>query len=462
MIPDALQATTRTPRLNPLSRRAMIGRLGGGLGATGVASALSADQSLSHYGGKARRVIQLFMNGGPYQGDLFDPKPALKKFEGQRPPGATLRTERITAGLLPSIRKFAPRGNSGVVVSDLLPEISRVIDDICVLKGCHSDNPNHNPAMFLMNCGALTSAVPSVGIWVSYGLGSENRNLPSYVVLATGYPVEAPLTWTSAFLPNHHQGTHINHSNLAPEKIIPFLRNARYDRNVQRRQLDLLGQLNRKHLENRGGGDRLASRIQSMETAFRMQFEATDAFNLEQESKQTRDAYGTGKFANGCLLARRLCERGVRYVQLYYDGGQPWDTHNNHNQRMVTLTRNVDRPIASLIADLKQRGLLEDTLVVWGGEFGRTPVSENGNGRDHNHHGFSMWMAGGGVRGGMTYGETDDFGFKAVTDKVHVHDVHATMLHLLGIDHTQLTYRYAGRDFRLTDVYGRVVNEILV
>ena len=452
MIPDALQATTRTPRLNPLSRRAMIGRLGGGLGATGVASALSADQSLSHYGGKARRVIQLFMNGGPYQGDLFDPKPALKKFEGQRPPGATLRTERITAGLLPSIRKFAPRGNSGVVVSDLLPEISRVIDDICVLKGCHSDNPNHNPAMFLMNCGALTSAVPSVGSWVSYGLGSENRNLPSYVVLATGYPVEAPLTWTSAFLPNHHQGTHINHSNLAPEKIIPFLRNARYDRNVQRRQLDLLGQLNRKHLENRGGGDRLASRIQSMETAFRMQFEATDAFNLEQESKQTRDAYGTGKFANGCLLARRLCERGVRYVQLYYDGGQPWDTHNNHNQRMVTLTRNVDRPIASLIADLKQRGLLEDTLVV----------SENGNGRDHNHHGFSMWMAGGGVRGGMTYGETDDFGFKAVTDKVHVHDVHATMLHLLGIDHTQLTYRYAGRDFRLTDVYGRVVNEILV
>ena len=210
MIPDALQATTRTPRLNPLSRRAMIGRLGGGLGATGVASALSADQSLSHYGGKARRVIQLFMNGGPYQGDLFDPKPALKKFEGQRPPGATLRTERITAGLLPSIRKFAPRGNSGVVVSDLLPEISRVIDDICVLKGCHSDNPNHNPAMFLMNCGALTSAVPSVGSWVSYGLGSENRNLPSYVVLATGYPVEAPLTWTSAFLPNHHQGTHIN------------------------------------------------------------------------------------------------------------------------------------------------------------------------------------------------------------------------------------------------------------
>ena len=460
MIPDAPQATTH--RLDPLSRRAMIGRLGGGLGATGVASALSADQSLSHYGGKARRVIQLFMNGGPYQGDLFDPKPALKKFEGQRPPGATLRTERITAGLLPSIRKFAPRGNSGVVVSDLLPEISRVIDDICVLKGCHSDNPNHNPAMFLMNCGALTSAVPSVGSWNSYGLGSENRNLPSYVVLATGYPVEAPLTWTSAFLPNHHQGTHINHSNLAPEKIIPFLRNARYDRNVQRRQLDLLGQLNRKHLENRGGGDRLASRIQSMETAFRMQFEATDAFNLEQESKQTRDAYGTGKFANGCLLARRLCERGVRYVQLYYDGGQPWDTHNNHNQRMVTLTRNVDRPIASLIADLKQRGLLEDTLVVWGGEFGRTPVSENGNGRDHNHHGFSMWMAGGGVRGGMTYGETDDFGFKAVTDKVHVHDVHATMLHLLGIDHTQLTYRYAGRDFRLTDVYGRVVNEILV
>ena len=462
MILDDPQATTRIPQLDPLSRRAMIGRLGGGLGATGVASALSADQSLSHYGGKARRVIQLFMNGGPYQGDLFDPKPALKKFEGQRPPGATLRTERITAGLLPSIRKFAPRGNSGVIVSDLLPEISSVIDDVCVLKGCHSDNPNHNPAMFLMNCGALTSAVPSVGSWVSYGLGSENRNLPSYVVLATGYPVEAPLTWTSAFLPNHHQGTHINHSNLAPEKIIPFLRNARYDRKVQRRQLDLLGQLNRKHLENRGGGDRLASRIQSMETAFRMQFEATDAFNLEQESKQTRDAYGTGKFANGCLLARRLCERGVRYVQLYYDGGQPWDTHNNHNERMVTLTRNVDRPIASLIADLKQRGLLEDTLVVWGGEFGRTPVSENGNGRDHNHHGFSMWMAGGGVRGGMTYGETDDFGFKAVTDKVHVHDVHATMLHLLGIDHTQLTYRYAGRDFRLTDVYGRVVNEILV
>ena len=348
-----------------------------------------------------------------------------------------------------------------MVVSDLLPEISRVIDDVCVLKGCHSDNPNHNPAMFLMNCGALTSAVPSVGSWVSYGLGSENRNLPSYVVLATGYPVEAPLTWTSAFLPNHHQGTHINHSNLAPEKIIPFLRNARYDRNVQRRQLDLLGQLNRKHLENRGGGDRLASRIQSMETAFRMQFEATDAFNLEQESKQTRDAYGTGKFANGCLLARRLCERGVRYVQLYYDGGQPWDTHNNHNERMVTLTRNVDRPIASMLRDLKQRGLLEDTLVVWSTEFGRTPERQGATGRGHHAQGFTFWLAGGGVKSGFGYGSTDEFGYHAVDKPVSIHDLQATILHLMGLDHTRLTYRYSGRDFRLTDVHGRVLHDVL-
>ena len=448
-----------------ISRRQAIGRLGGGLGAIGLLSALEARDALArptgtHFQPRARRVIQLFMNGGPYQGDLFDPKPLLEKYAGQRPPGAGRRTERVTGGLLPSPFKFSRYGENGVEVSELLPGIARSIDDICVLRACHSDNPNHNPAMFLMNNGTVAPTAPCMGSWLSYGLGTENQDLPGFIVLCPGKPIEAPLTWSSAFLPRKHQGTYINHSKLEPEKMIPYLRNAQLDRATQRRQLDLLKRINRAHLEQRGDDDALSSRIDAMETAFRMQFAASDAFDLGREPESMREWYGNGHFANGCLLARRLVERGVRFVQLFYGDVQPWDTHTKHNETTRELCGDIDRPISALLTDLKHRGMLDDTLVIWGGEFGRTPVSENGNGRDHNHWGFTMWLAGG-VRGGISFGETDDFGFAAVQDKVHVHDLHATILHLLGIDHEKLTYHYSGRDFRLTDVYGRVLTEIV-
>ncbi|QDS91027.1 hypothetical protein EC9_52460 [Rosistilla ulvae] len=452
-----------------IDRRNLLQTLGGGMGMLGAASMLSqpaaaaatAGGRVLHNPPKAKRVIHLFMNGGPFQCDLFDPKPMLNKFAGQRPAEADLVTERKTGNLLASPAKFKPAGKSGVPVSDLLPHLSKHIDDICVLRSMHADNPNHGPALLQMNNGTILPTRPSMGAWFLYGLGTENQNLPGYVVLCPGRPVRFSILWNSAFLPSAHQGTYINHSNLDPAKMVPYLRNEQWDRQAQRRQLDLMQKLNTAHREMRGSDPALDARMQSMETAYRMQTQANDAFDLNQESKTTRENYGSGHFANGCLLARRLVERGVRFVQLYYGNGQPWDTHSKHDESVKKLAKNIDQPTAALLGDLKQRGLLEDTLVIWGGEFGRTPTSENGNGRDHNHHGFTMWMAGGGVRGGMTYGETDDFGFKAVQDKMHVHDMHATVLHLLGLDHERLTYRYAGRDYRLTDVHGRIVEEII-
>ena len=450
---------------NPLvTRRDMLGTVGGGMGAIGLAGLLSGETQASkgpRFAPKAKRVIHLFMNGGPFQGDLFDPKPALKKYAGQRPKGADLVTERPTGGLLASPFKFHKSGKSGVPVSELLPKLAERIDDICVLRSMHADNPNHGPALLQMNNGTILPTRPSMGAWFLYGLGSENENLPGYVVFCPGRPVRFSILWNSAFLPSAYQGTYINHSNLDPKKMVPNLRNAGIDRKTQRRQLDLLRKLNKRHLEQRNADGELEARIKAMETAFRMQFQASEAFDVNREPKSIREEYGSGHYANGCLLARRLVERGVRFVQVYYGNGQPWDTHSKHNQKVPRLCKDIDQPTAALLTDLKRRGLLEDTLVIWGGEFGRTPTSENGNGRDHNHHGFSMWMAGGGVRGGMTYGETDEFGFKAAENKMHVHDLHATILHLLGLDHERLTYRTAGRDYRLTDVYGRVVREII-
>jgi hypothetical protein len=301
-----------------------------------------------------------------------------------------------------------------------------------------------------------------MGSWLSYGLGNENENLPSYVVLCPGRPVRFSILWSSAFLPAQHQGVYINHSNLDPKQMIPWLHNERTQPADQRRQLDLMQELNHEHLAARGGADvALNGRIQSMETAYRMQMAATDAFDLNREPAKVREIYGSSHFSNGCLLARRLVERGVRYVQVYYGNGQPWDTHSNHDASTRKLAADIDRPIAALLQDLKQRGMLDETLIVWGGEFGRTPVSENGNGRDHNPHGFLMWLAGGGAKGGTAYGQSDDFGFKAAVNRMHIHDVHATILHLLGIDHERLTYRYAGRDYRLTDVAGRVPRAVL-
>ncbi len=447
------------------TRRQMIHALGGGLGSLGMLSALNlpagADEPAAKHPVRAKRVIQLFMNGGPFQGDLFDPKPQLEKFAGQRPAEVDLRTERKTAGLLPSPFKYQPAGKSGVPVSELLPLTAACIDDIAVIRSTYTDNPNHGPALLLMNNGTILPTRPSMGSWMSYGLGSENADLPPYIVLCPGKPVRFSILWTSAFLPGSHQGTYINHKDPVPDKLIPFLRNALATKDQQSAQVTLMNELNRMHLERSGPDGQLEGRLQAMETAFRMQFTATDAFDLQQETKATRESYGEGHFANGCLLARRLSERGVRFVQVYYGDGQPWDTHSDHDKQVRNLTRDIDRPMAALLGDLKQRGLLQDTLVLWGGEFGRTPTSENGSGRDHNHYGFTTWMAGGGIKGGMTYGETDDFGFRAVHNRVHIHDLHATILHLLGIDHERLTYRYAGRDFRLTDVAGRVINEIV-
>ena len=460
------------PSFSPMTRRQLLHKTAVVPGMVGAAAFLAqqslADQTHSatltngcHFAPRAKRIIHLFMNGGPFQADLFDPKPALLKYAGQRPKGADLVTERPTGGLLPSPFKFHKSGDSGVPVSELLPRLARHVDDICVLRSLHADNPNHGPALLQMNNGTILPTRPSMGAWFLYGLGSENDDLPGYVVLCPGKPVRFSILWNSAFLPASCQGTYINHSSIQPQKMIPHLRNARWDRETQIRQLELLREMNNEVQSRIGNDDAFEARVRSMETAFRMQYQASDAFDLNRESQKTKEGYGKGHFANGCLLARRLVERGVRFVQVYYGNGQPWDTHSKHDQTVPNLCKAIDQPIAMLLQDLKQRGLLDDTLIVWGGEFGRTPTSENGNGRDHNHHGFSMWLAGGGVRGGMTWGETDEFGFKAVKDRMHVHDLHATILHLLGLDHEKLVYRHAGRDFRLTDVHGNVVKKII-
>jgi hypothetical protein len=450
------------------SRRRMIAAMGGGLGALGLAGLLSEPASGAarspHFAPRAKRVIHLFMNGGPFQSDLFDPKPHVARYEGQRPQEVNLRTERKTAGLMPSPFRFEACGRSGVPVSELLPRFAQCIDDVCVLRSVYTDNPNHGPALLLMNNGTISPSRPSMGSWTLYGLGSDSDDLPGYVVLCPGRPVRFSILWTSAFLPGEFQGTYINHAQRDPKRLIPFLQGADTASEAQRRQIELMRGLNQQHLEERGPDPLLEARLRSMEMAFRMQYAAAEAFDVEREPQSVREEYGSGHFANACLLARRLAERGVRFTQIYYGDGQPWDTHTNHNERARTLCADIDRPMAALLTDLKRRGMLEDTLVVWGGEFGRTPTSdtsEGGGGRDHNHYGFSMWLAGGGVRGGMTYGETDDFGFRAVQDRVHIHDLHATVLHLLGLDHERLTYRYAGRDFRLTDVSGRVLSEII-
>lgn len=461
-----------------MTRRESLHRMGTGLGVLGLAGILAEENILAddqglggssplapknpHFVPRAKHIIHLFMNGGPSQVDTFDPKPALTKYNGQRPPNADLKTERKTGGLLMSPFKFRKYGESGIEVSDLFPKVGKCIDDICVIRSMHTNIPNHEPSLLMMNSGETQPTRPAMGSWLLYGLGTENQNLPGFVVLCPGKPVVGPQLWSNSFLPGIFQGTHINHAqSVDPKKVIQHINNPFLSSRGQRRQLDLLKQMNELHLARRGGEDnRLEARIESLEMAFRMQTEAQTVFDLTKETKQTRDAYGSGQFANGCLAARRLVESGVRMVQVYYGNGQPWDDHGDIKKH-EDKAKNVDQPIAALINDLKDRDMLKDTLIVWGGEFGRTPAAENGSGRDHNHHGFSMWLAGGGVKGGMTYGATDEFGFAAVENKVHVHDLHATILHLMGLDHEKLTFRYSGRDFRLTDVHGRVVREIL-
>ena len=452
-----------------LSRRELIGSLCGGLGSLGLLGVLADEQARAagpvhsigpHFPPRAKHNIFLFMVGGPSQLDMFDPKPALAKYAGQRPPNAdSFRTERVTGGLLPSPFAFKKYGQSGIDVSELLPNLAASIDDICVIRSMYTFNPTHTPARNLFHSGNIAATRPSMGAWISYGLGSENQNLPGYVVLSPGQGGGG--LWRAGFLPAEHQGTQFDNSVAEPDKMIRYLQNKQLDAPAQRKQLDLAQALNREHEKDFGEDEFLEGRIQAMETAYRMQFEAMDVFDLRKEPERVREEYGQTPFANGCLLARRLVERGVRTVHVFYGPGQPWDDHAKIQSNLTKRCPDMDQASAALIRDLKRRGLLNETAVVWGGEFGRTPVSESGDGRDHNPYGFTMLMAGGGVKGGTVHGATDEFGFEAVEKPVSIHDLHATLLYQLGIDHEKLTYRYAGRDFRLTDVYGNVVKEIL-
>lgn len=460
---------TQLPHNPILSRRAMLQTMGSGFGMLGL-SGLLAQQNIAlgaeptgmpHFPAKAKRVIFLFMNGGPSQIDTFDPKPELARWAGKRPDSVDIRTERKTTGLAPSPVKFTPAGESGIPFSEYFPNLAKHADDMAIVRSMHTDFPNHAPALCMLNLGTLTPTRPSMGSWLTYGLGTENNDLPGYLALCPGNPVVGPKLWGNAFLPGKYQGTYIDTKQTTPEAMIPHLRNQVISPAEQKRQLDLMTALNHEHLRQRPDDMALETRINSMELAYRMQFEAMEAFDIGREPEAVRESYGDSKFAQSCLLARRLTEHGVRMVQIYYGNRQPWDTHSNHDKQNAKLCRDIDRPIAQLLTDLKQRGLLDETLVVWGGEFGRTPTVEGGTGRDHNPFGFSMWMAGGGIKGGTIHGATDEFGFRAVQDKVHVHDLHATILHLMGINHEKLTYRYSGRDFRLTDVHGHVVENIV-
>ncbi len=465
----------------PYDRRTFLQRSGIGLGALGLAGILGeADLAPStasaasfgsfptrqHYAGKAKRVIHFFLNGGPSQVDTFDHKPMLAKYAGQPIP-ETLATERKTGAAFPSPFKFRPYGQSGIEVSDIFSRIGEHVDDIAVINSMFAHLPNHEPSLMLMNCGDSVQPRPSVGSWVLYGMGSENQNLPGFIALCPGgYPIKDAENWQAGFLPGAYQGTYIDTQFEVVERLIENIRSPHATTAMQRRQLDLLGQLNAEHRASRSD-PRLDARIESFELAFRMQMAASDAFDLEREPQHIRELYGEGVHARQTLIARRLLERGVRYVQLWHGASQPWDHHSGLEGGHRDLARQIDQPVAALLTDLKQRGMFDDTLVIFGGEFGRTPTVELGAdggsllGRDHNQYGFTVWMAGGGIRGGTVHGATDDFGFKAVDQPTSVHDLHATILHLLGFDHERLTYRYAGRDFRLTDVHGKVIGNIV-
>jgi hypothetical protein len=424
-----------------------------------------------HFPAKAKRVIHLFMNGGPSHVDTFDPKPALQKYAGKPLPAPNLKTERKTGAAFPSPFKFQKHGQSGIEVSEIFPHVASCIDDIAVIRSMHADVPNHEPSLLLMNCGEARLVRPSVGSWVTYGLGTENQNLPGFIAMCPGgYPIQETQNWQSAFLPGVYQGNYIDTRHTDIQKLIEHIKNNFVSAKEQRAQLDLLRQLNERHLERRQQEAELEARLQSFELAYRMQMEAGDAFDVSKEPPAIRELYGAGTQGRQLLIARRLLERGVRFVQVWHGAGQPWDSHDDLEVNHRRLAKECDQAIGALLKDLKQRGMLDSTLVIWGGEFGRTPTVElptpganagKINGRDHNHYGFSMWLAGGGVKGGQVYGATDEFGFQAVENKVHVHDLHATILWLLGFDHEKLTYRYAGRDFRLTDVHGQVVHELI-
>jgi len=453
-----------------MERRDFLRNVGAGFGMYGLAGVLDAANPLAvrppHFEAKAKRIIYLFLNGGPSQVDTFDPKPMLAKYHGKPMPAGNLKTERKTGNLMRSPFEFRRCGKSGIEVSEIFPKLGTVIDEFCVIRSMHTDRPNHEPSLLLLNSGDKLPGRPSMGSWLTYGLGSENQNLPGYVVLCPGLPVLGHQNWAANFLPAVYQGTYVPMGEKDPKKLIAHIRNSSLSPEKQRLELDLLEQLNRHHMKKEGADAQLEATIQSAEIAFRMQAEAPDAFDITKEPEKVRGRYGDGDFGRGCLIARRLIERGVRMVQVYFGNFQPWDNHDDIEIHRP-LAEQCDGAIAALIQDLSASGLLEETIVLVGGEFGRTPAVEVGglvkvqNGRDHNNHGFSYLVAGGGFQGGTTYGATDDFGFAAVEKKVHIHDLHATVLNQMGLDHTKLTYRHSGRDYRLTDVAGNVVKDII-
>jgi len=471
-----------------LTRREALLRCGMGMGTIGLAGLLSELGLLAaagkaaplgalapktpHFAPKAKRVIHLFMNGGPSHVDTFDPKPMLGKYHGRALPVIEKYQKALSrvGGAMQSPFRFEKYGRSGMDVSELFPHFSNCVDDVALIRSMYTDSPSHNQGILLMNTGETRLVRPCLGSWVTYGLGTENQNLPGFIALCpSGYPLQGALNWQSGFLPGVYQGTYVNTEYTDISKLVRNIRNQFGTRESQRKQLDLLQKLNERHMERRGQDSELEARLVSFEIAYRMQVEATDAFDVSKEPQHIRDMYGPGDQARSMLIARRLVERGVRFVQVWHGDTTPWDSHTELESNHRRLAKETDQGIAALLKDLNQRGMLDDTLVIWGGEFGRTPTVElipNGafntsTGRDHNHWGFTMWMAGGGVKRGYIHGETDELGFEAVKDKMHVHDLHATILWLLGFDHEKLTFHYAGRDFRLTDVHGTVVKELI-
>ncbi|HAV31556.1 MAG TPA: DUF1501 domain-containing protein [Planctomycetaceae bacterium] len=476
------------------TRRELVWQMGGGFTGVALAAQLQQDGFFSrvmadsgkpatafgplaprpaHFPARARACIFLMMNGAPSQVDTFDYKPALEKYAGQPlPPGRSYINSggRRVGFLTPAFRRFRPGGDSGLLISDYFPNVRQHADKLAVIRSCHTDSHAHGSALVAMNTGKTFIGRPSLGSWCVYGMGSENQSLPGYVVILDrrGGPISGQPNWSSGFMSAAYQGTLFR---PAGNPILDLQGPQHITDDIQRSQLAMLRNLNERHMAARPGGSELAARITSYELAYRMQSAAPEAVDLTQETQQTLQQYGVGseptdEFGRNCLVARRLVERGVRFVQLYSGGGhleETWDAHESIEKNHGRHGAEVDQPIAALLADLEQRGMLDETLIVWGGEFGRMPFSEGQNapGRNHNPYGFSMWMAGGGVRGGMTWGETDEFGFEAVTDRVHLHDLHATILHLLGFDHTRLTWFHQGRDERLTDVFGNVVTGIL-
>lgn len=480
MTPDFLQRITRT---SAPSRREFLLRSGGGLGAIALAQLLANEQTSAapvasasplaprapHFAPRAGRVIWLFMHGGPSHVDLFDPKPELTKWSGQPLPpsyGEVMTRRKVaTNPLLGPVMPFKPRGESGLEISDFLPHIAACADELCVLRSVHGDSVNHPQSVYQMNTGSILTGRPSVGSWVSYGLGTENQDMPAFVVLPDpgGGVKGGPPAWGSGYLPATYQGTTVR-PGASP--ILHLRSPSDVTDQRQRRMLDFIQSANREHLAAREFDDELSARINAYELAYRMQSMAPEVVDLSQETEATLKLYGvdekeTDDYGTRCLLARRMIERGVRFVQVYSGDTNGWDAHNDVLKNHTEYCRKTDQPVAALLTDLKQRGLLDDTLVIWGGEFGRMPMSEQGTGRDHNPWGYTVWLAGGGVKGGFAYGATDPLGLRAEEQPVHVHDLHATILHLLGLDHEQLTFLHNGRDERLTEVSGTVVTDIL-